>query len=213
MLIFTLIFILNIKKVMTNSEDDSSFEKIEFTNEELKKCCKILFHPDVEPFYHKVDFYEGRTMEKIIFEAIIDKLNFPMKSKYNWPAASNTTDYEILKEDVTFSTYRKSLNIFDINKVRHGKEAALYVLFRSILHHLLSFYRTMRCIHVKKMNEHYGYQVLRVFNKKDFKKIAEEINQSLGEDAIMIKDDINLQYKKMNASHNITNSYGAFELE
>ncbi|WUR05132.1 uncharacterized protein VNE69_12117 [Vairimorpha necatrix] len=221
MFIFSLVLILNMKKVMTNPNDDLQFEEVEFTNEEIKKCCKILFRQEQDLNYYQNDFYEARTIEKLIFEAILNKMTFPLKSKYNWPQTSNVTDYEITREELKFDSYLECLNMYDIKKVRRGKEAAIYALFRSISNLSFDFTRTINCINAEvkkinikklnaivnkfidlKMNEHYSFKVWRVFNPKDFKNIAEEINFNLGNHSMNTIDDINLKFKKINNSNN-----------
>ncbi|WUR05133.1 uncharacterized protein VNE69_12118 [Vairimorpha necatrix] len=216
---FFVYLILNNMQQVKGIGNQPTTSKEDFTNEELKKCTNILFQPDTEILYYRNDIYEVRTLAKIIHEAILNKMSFPMKSQYNWPVAEDMKDYEILREDIKFSSYWKYLYTWPEKKVRKGKEAVIFVIFESIMEHSQSFYRTLKCINSKvqkinneklikivdkyvdlKMNDYYNFKIMRVFNPKDYKNIAEEINDSFREYKIPTRKefDINSEYNRMN---------------
>ncbi|WUR02141.1 uncharacterized protein VNE69_01080 [Vairimorpha necatrix] len=147
MFLIMVLFILNIQKIKATVKNYTGIltqetmnvdqlTKVQSQDEKLHNC-KI----------NNMD-HEKKSL-KILFDALLEKTTFPLKSQLSWPKEPNQEEYEINREDIQFDLFMNALYENCDEKARTGKQLAVYNL-------VYSFAKKTKLIHEELMRVDYN---------------------------------------------------------
>ncbi|WUR02669.1 uncharacterized protein VNE69_02190 [Vairimorpha necatrix] len=198
MLLISLLFVLNIKKLKANNEKDMIF-LIEERKERYNECVKMLSHDEAPSMRVTYSKEKREKIGKIMYDVLIDGIDFPLKMQPSWPKTSK--EYEIDHEDVTLGIFQRALTGTYSVPRRYGKTEALYIFVYELADKTRRLWQILICMYnfddldldqVKqilkkyfdlKLSEENNLKVKQVCKNNVFKQILDDVFHSIGNQA------------------------------
>ncbi|WUR02668.1 uncharacterized protein VNE69_02189 [Vairimorpha necatrix] len=200
MLLVLLLFVSNIKILKANDEIDMKISTEE-RKERYNKCVELLSQKEAPILCVTHSKEKKEKIGKIMYDVLLDAIEFPLKMQPSWPKPIDENEYEIKREDVSLCFYQRALTGISDMMMRYGKSRALHIFVYELADKTRRLCQALICMYdfddldldqvrqiLKKyfdfkLSEENNLIVEQVCKNDNFKQILYDVFHSIGNQA------------------------------